>query len=314
MDNNIKNNNRVFEYIDPEEALSSGSFHIVESFIKDVHQKPIGWHYIIDLIWLYSKIKEWPANSRIIDVGGGTGPLQFLLAEMGFNITNIDLNLSIPPKIFQKRYSTEFHLLPSFRKTKYKDFLNKSQHQKGLFRLFVKKIKQKIDIYRWIPFNQSAAKRESWRKKYGFEKKIGEIKWLGGNICHAPEIQNDSFDAVVSLSALEHIPLEELPAAIAEVERICKPGARWAVTTSASVTSDTWFHEPSQGYCFSTSALHNIFSATSDKKPNLSDLMKKYSHCSYLKNNLSEFYYKSGRNGMPWGQWDPKYIPVGIFC
>ena len=31
-----------------------------------------------------------------------------------------------------------------------------------------------------------------------------------------------------------------------------------------------------------------------------------------LQLRLSDFYYKSGDNGMPWGKWDPKYIPVGV--
>ena len=41
-------------------------------------------------------------------------------------------------------------------------------------------------------------------------------------------------------------------------------------------------------------------------------ILDKYRQCSYLKNNLSEFYKKSGNYGMPWGKWYPKYIPVGL--
>jgi hypothetical protein len=31
-----------------------------------------------------------------------------------------------------------------------------------------------------------------------------------------------------------------------------------------------------------------------------------------LKNNLASFYFKSGENGMPWGEWNPEYQPVGV--
>lgn len=34
--------------------------------------------------------------------------------------------------------------------------------------------------------------------------------------------------------------------------------------------------------------------------------------CSELRDNLPDFYFKSGNNGIPWGVWDPRYQPVGV--
>ena len=28
--------------------------------------------------------------------------------------------------------------------------------------------------------------------------------------------------------------------------------------------------------------------------------------------DLADFYFRSGDNGMPWGNWDPQYMPVGV--
>lgn len=39
---------------------------------------------------------------------------------------------------------------------------------------------------------------------------------------------------------------------------------------------------------------------------------KKYRTASYLPDHLAGFYEKSGNNGMPWGKWDSRYVPVGI--
>ena len=34
--------------------------------------------------------------------------------------------------------------------------------------------------------------------------------------------------------------------------------------------------------------------------------------CRELRGKLADFYYQSGKNGMPWGKWDPQYQPVGV--
>ena len=86
-----------YEFIDPEEQIDSSDFGFVESFLKDTGRTKIGWHYITDITWMYSRIKNWPRDTKILDAGGGVGPLQFLLAEMGFHITNIDMVLAQPP-------------------------------------------------------------------------------------------------------------------------------------------------------------------------------------------------------------------------
>ena len=137
---------------------------------------------------------------------------------------------------------------------------------------------------------------------------------MRANLCNVPEIASNSFDAVVSLSALEHIPVDLLPQACAEITRICKPDVKVAITTSATEQEATWFHHPSQGNCFSKYDLKALFGARPDEI-NLpaNKMIEKYRSCTYLKDNLAGFYSKSGDNGMPWGKWDPKYFPVGLF-
>ncbi len=107
--------------------------------------------------------------------------------------------------------------------------------------------------------------------------------------------------------------IENLKAAFKEIKRVVKPNARWAVTTSGTEKSETWFHEPSQGNCFSSTDIGDIFEAISKGEQNPIEILQKYQNNSYLKENLAKFYFKSGKYGMPWGKWDPKYIPVGIF-
>jgi len=135
---------------------------------------------------------------------------------------------------------------------------------------------------------------------------------MAGNLCHLPEITDNSFSAVVSLSALEHIPQDTINRALFEIRRVLKKDAMWAITTSGTEKPDSWFHEPSKGWCFSDKDLKQLFNAQMTKKDPPEIILDYYKNCEYLKNNMADFYKKSGKLGMPWGIWKPQYIPVGI--
>lgn len=133
-----------FELIDPSHQINSPDFHIVRSFLKATGRTQIGWHYITDLTWLYSRIKHWPKSIRILDAGGGTGPLQFLLAELGYNITNIDMALKQPLPSLAVRYKTTLKQLTTSDTSEYLDFLNCKQRDRQYFglRRIVRKVKR----------------------------------------------------------------------------------------------------------------------------------------------------------------------------
>ena len=301
-----------YEFIDPEEQISSKDFSFIESFLKMTTRTQIGWHYFTDLTWLYSRIQLWPRSYKILDAGGGCGPLQFLLAEMGFKITNIDMLLPEPSLINRRRYSTTLTQLSSFQPTNYQEhlFTFTPPHLLDSIKNLVKGFTY-VNNYN---LKKYTSMHDFWRNKFGFGNvPIGKIKWIIGNLCNMPEIENDSFDAVVSLSALEHIPINQLGNALSEIGRVLKPEAKWAITTSGTERGNTWFHEPSKGYCFSVKYFKEKFNAKSFKKQNPKEIFQKYKENGYLKENIAQFYFKSGNNGMPWGKWAPQYIPVGIY-
>lgn len=57
-----------------------------------------------------------------------------------------------------------------------------------------------------------------------------------------PEIDATSVDAVVSISALEHNPIEDIIGCSRELLRVLKNGGKLVVTLSAAKDVD-WFHE-----------------------------------------------------------------------
>ena len=308
-----------FELIDPEEMIDSDDFAFIESFLKCSGQTQIGWHYIIDMVWLYSKVKKWPRTLKVLDAGGGRGPCQFLLAELGFEISNIDLFHIPPSRALTDRYGINLRKLNSYKPTNYKDYIENANFENGGLKSSLKKWiltvwPNALDRWRSWKSKEYNNKLDKWRSRWQLDKNpVGEIEWVTGNLCQLPEISTGYFDAVISLSSLEHIPLEMLDQGLEEIRRVLKEDAHWAVTTSGTEKFETWFHEPSKGLCFSIADIKKYFKAIDERAVKPEIIIEKYRRNKYLKDNIAEFYKKSGDNGMPWGKWEPKYFPVGIF-
>ena len=98
------------------------------------------------------------------------------------------------------------------------------------------------------------------------------------------------------------------------VARVLKPGGAILATLGAAKGED-WYHEPSQGWCYSEATLKRVFDIPSVVRSNYQQydqLFESLRGNKELKDNLASFYFNSGNNGMPWGKWDPQYQPVGI--
>lgn len=87
------------------------------------------------------------------------------------------------------------------------------------------------------------------------------------------------------------------------------------MTVSASL-GDDWFHEQSKGWCYGEARLRELFILPPEAPSNFSERERIFSEMkkegNELHKRLATFYFKSGDNGMPWGRWDPKYLPVGV--
>lgn len=302
-----------YVFLDPDAVAGTPDFEFVATFLRDTGRTQIGWHYFIDLAWIYSRARHWPASYRVLDAGGGRGPTQFLLAELGLDVTNLDLALSEPAPRIRNRYRMKFVTADSYRGTAYVDHLARNSVRSRALR----KLRDAVNhsgLYQYATSQKYRKVHDRWRTDNGIKTKVGSLSWMRANLCNVPEIASNSFDAVVSLSALEHVPVDLLPQAWTEITRICKPDARVAVTTSATEQERTWFHQPSQGSCFSEGDLETIFGAhPGDSKLLAGEMLGKYRSCTWLRDNLARFYSESGENGMPWGKWDPVYFPVGLF-
>jgi SAM-dependent methyltransferase len=142
----------------------------------------------------------------------------------------------------------------------------------------------------------------------------GRVMIYNQDLADLQHIADNSLDAVVAVSALEHNTPEGLQTVVKEILRVLKPGGLLLATLCAGKDQDRW-HAPSSGWCYTDASLRRLFDLPPDTPSNYArydDLLAALRNCAELRDNLASFYKQSDQNGMPWGVWDPQYQPVGV--
>ena len=253
-----------------------------------------GWHYLLDLTWIVERLGPIDGKS-IMDAGAGIGVMQWYLADHGAQVISVDRHsrADLPLRFrsrFHVRGARKDDLTPAAQV--FRDNLNTQS------KLSVKLSSQARDLVGLA----------DWRRAKG------AVTIYNQDIKHMLDIADDSIDAVVAVSALEHNQPEDLESVVAELMRVLKPGGILLATLGAARDQD-WYHEPSHGWCYTDTSLRRYFDLPPDLPSNYEhydELFAALRDCTDLRDNLAKFYFKSGDNGMPWGIWDPHYQSVGV--
>ena len=258
----------------------------------------LGWHYDLDLAWIVSHLGD-PTGMRILDAGGGTGILQWWLADHGADVVSVD-------RLDRSDLSGRFRLSYRVAGLRSGDF--DSAWGVALRRLTASD--------RPIGFRLGGAMRAIALGVASpfVPKSPGRLTIYRHRLDSLPDLPDESFDAVVSVSALEHNDPSSLPAIVDELMRVLRPGSLLLATVSAS-RDDDWLHEPSQGWCLTESSLWQSFRIPQHSTSNFTEYDSVFAEIrgsEILQDHLAPEYSQSGEGGMPWGIWDPKYVPVGI--
>lgn len=259
----------------------------------------LGWHYVLDLAWVAENLGD-PRGRRILDAGAGTGVLQWWLAERGADVVSAD-------RLDRRDLSFRFRARCRVTGLRPED-LTASAAMIGL-RL------------------SEPGSRLGSRLAGGARAAAGTLaeavlpKWPGrvrlftGDLADLRALGEASVDAVVSVSALEHNEPDRLGPVVDELMRALKPDGVFLATVAAARDED-WYHQPSRGWCFTEATLRKAFRMPAGCPSNFEhfdDLFARLRGCQELRSNLAAWHFRSGDNGMPWGVWDPKYQPVGVF-
>ncbi len=247
-----------------------------------------GWHYLLDLSWIISRLGV-VQGCRLIDAGAGTGILQWYLAGQGATVLSIDRgNRADLPLRFRRRYRV-----------------------RGLRGAPTPDLNPWSASFRAGKFTTQA--RELAANLLS-SPVAGEVVIYNQDLADLVDLPDNSVDAVVAVSALEHNPPENLPSVVQELTRVLKPGGVLLATLGAAREQD-WYHTPSAGWNYTAGSLQKIFDLPADTPDNYArydELFLALKDCAELRERLARFYFKSGDNGMPWGKWDPQYQPVGV--
>jgi ubiquinone/menaquinone biosynthesis C-methylase UbiE len=297
----------------PDISTSSHKIEIISVHYLDTHQelasqflnlstrlkKGLGWHYLLDLTWAAYHLD--PASGmKILDAGAGTGILQWWLVENAVDVISVDqLSRQNLPDQLRRQYRVKGwrreDLSPSTRVT---DWLPP----------------RSLTNWKKYPAKLMETCQKFWQHFTTWGKPKGIVYIYNRDLMAMSHIPDNHVDVVVSISALEHNSPDKLRSVVAELMRVLKPGGKLIATLGAASMAD-WFHEPSQGWCYTESTLRGIFGLPDDTPSNYDQfdaLFEKLKCNDFLRENLANFYFQSGNNGMPWGKWDPQYQPVGI--
>jgi len=295
----------------------------IVAFFQEYFGHVLGWHYYLDLAWIIRHVKSLPRGALLLDAGAGSGLLQFILAELGYNVISADFADRNFPQKYIKRYGKIIHYLNSRNKV----FDNR--YLRHLKTSYTDHSGVKASKFAFFKKKASEINSASIIEKTRFNPADGPVCLLKGDPFHncgrifmykcdlkdMSLLEDCLVDGVVSVSALEHNDHVDFERCIDEILRVTKPFGELFITVSASLSED-WFHEPSKGWCFSETTLQKLFRLSDNMMSNFNkqdvlfdELRKKDNE---LHKKLSDAYFKSGNNGMPWGIWDPKYQAVGI--
>jgi SAM-dependent methyltransferase len=280
------------------EILSTELLEVHRPLVQDLRRLAnslgleFGWHYLLDLTWIISQI-DLTQSKMVLDAGAGTGILQWYLAEQGVNVTSVDRSSrQALPLRFRSRYRVDGlrhdDLAPATT-------LIRHQLAENQFR----------PLFSSLIYGVSGALKA---------KAPGEVVIYNQDLRELIDLADNSFDVVVAVSALEHNPPENLGVVVRELMRVLKPGGVLLATLCAAENRD-WYHEPSQGWCYTADSLRKAFdlpSTVPDNYAHYAELFSRLKNNAELRDNLASFYSRSGKNGMPWGKWDPQYQPVGV--
>ena len=259
-----------------------------------------GWHYPLDWIWVLAQVGAL-GGRVVLDAGAGVGLLQWYLAAQGARVISVDRSdrRCIPPHLLQRFNVSGFRA---------EDAPLGTAELLGIRHRPASPRKRLAALARGLV-------GEVRCRRHRIGTASGRVTLLSQDLAWLSALPDESIDLVVSISALEH---NETPAAIAaifaELKRVLKPGGQILITVSASRDQD-WFFAPAHAWILTEMTLRRIFEVDGAFSSNFAiydHALQGIRDSAELRRGLSARYLLSRRSGMPWGRWDPRYVPVGV--
>lgn len=279
--------------------------------LADSLKLEFGWHYLLDLTWIINELGP-VKGKQIMDAGAGVGVMQWYLASHEAQVISVD---RVSRAALPLRFRTHFHV-DGLRK---EDLLPSFQVVSNNIKKKNSNIQKQSSTRRLITTGRDALaytrlKIANTIPRFDHRQSGGRVTIYNQDLVHLEQIKDSTLDAVIAVSALEHNTPQGLEQVVNEMMRVLKPGGVLLASLNAARDQD-WWHAASSGWCYTDSSLRKIFHLPTNTPSNYKHYDKLFTallNSTELSDNLASFYFQSGDNGMPWGEWDPKYQPLGI--
>lgn len=277
-----------------------------------VLNRPNGWHYDLDIIWILNKLNEYKIKPGdwILDAGAGQGLLQFFLASKGYNIISYDYSerkiLYRAKNIFNISYKND----QSNYKHEYMSHIKYAPENKNIndliayfnncgLKLFLK------NIFRWFRGYFYFILESKFINKSSY----GKIIMFRGSF---QEISNSDFNvqAIVSLSAIEHCNKEEIPDCLDKIFKK-SPNGPMLITTSVHSEKEDKYEDYFKSWTFGIKSLLDLFNVKIDAKEiNLTE--DEINKNKILWKRLASIYYERKESYFKKLGKKAPFIPIGI--
>jgi ubiquinone/menaquinone biosynthesis C-methylase UbiE len=319
------NNLNSIKLITPDLLDDSEKIDEIDHWLN-VMSRPQGWHYDMDIIWLLKGLEEAgiKKGDTVLDAGAGMGVTQFVLAAKGYNVISLDFSPRLNPPLAKDIFEIEVDDQDSLNYkhdyigfVKYDSTGNEGKNNKTsdlIFKLYnamgrgpgymLNRIKQH--------FQNKQKKQININEKRENHAGFGKIKFIRAAFHDIP-LKDEEVDALVSVSAIEHADPKLMGQNINEMKRVVKKGKPLFITTSATGKERDWFHDKTQGWCFSKETLREIIDCNIQSSLDThlaeehilsSDIWRKRLDPYYVNDPRSDFYLRNIQC-LP-------YLPVGI--
>jgi len=303
----------IIEILDSDMILRNPAKLSLIDYWKEVLHCSVGWHYDLDIIWILNKIEEsrLSKGSLIMDAGGGNGLLQFILSSLGYNIFSIDSSYRSVPFPASLIFDINKSNVTSGGTSKQYNYSNHFFNLHNILRLLNNPISHLYYFLNKLSFFKSSYFYNELLKR--IRNNYGEITFVKCDFTDLSIFNDNYFDCIVSVSALEHNDRNNIRKSVNEFQRVLNNNSHMFLTVSASKSSD-WFFKPCLGWCLSEKSIRFLFDIpdASSNFENYDLLFDKLRKSAIIKSRIDKSYFRSGDNGLPWGKYEPKYQPVGI--
>ena len=280
-----------------------------------VMNRPNGWHYDLDHIWLLERLAECGigAGDTVIDAGAGHGIFQFVLASRGINVLSVDFAPRSLPVRAKGIFDVSGDGLQDIAyEHPYMNFINYgSKHGASANHRVAGHLLNPFKLMRRVMTAMKSYRAHKRQLDSGDNAKFGKIEFIRSPF-HDIDLPNSCADAIVSVSAIEHADKILLKDSLEELGRLLKPNGQMFITTSGNSEVEDTFDKKTAGWCFSGRSLSELFNGDLDAFDPIgasrrildSELFRKRVDPYYAEDRDSPF-FKRSYSTLP-------YVPVGV--